>query len=761
MFFKKPPLPESLPPQGFADLVKQHAPDFVQAAYLAILNREADAGGLQHYVEYLRGEGSGDVGKALRRLIASDEFLGVFEERSQFHTRAITDSLPPPQKRIAIFTNCQGNNLGRCIQALTGTQPPSFKFVTAEDILHPERGLPGVQAALAETDVVLMQPLYADVMLKQLPALAGKLVMFPSVSFPAFQPDQCYVRIRGTLNEVSGPLGPYHSSIAYYAWRAGMSRRQTADLFCDAVYRELRFYDYWDSATQALFDEGERCGMSLQGLLKQWRARGCFMHSPNHPKLFVVADIARELMRKLDIEALPIDPLEVVWDNLADTSIWPVYPEIARRIGIEGNLIFKGNNPGLPSKSPIVSFDLEAFIARSFESFEHYSQSHEIVCTRAFTARYQRVFDSGRLAGTTTVSVKSATVARVHPYAGLPARQFWKQAMQLTATGEVDPVGEAAFRIEPATRVATAGSCFAQHISQRLQRHGFNHLQTETAAESLTAAEAQRRHYGVYSARYGNLYTARQLLQLFQRAYGDFAPVESVWLRPDGRLADPFRPEIEPDGFSDVTALEASRAQHLAAVREMFETVDVFVFTLGLTEAWRSRADGAVFPLAPGVAAGVMDVSRYEWVNFGFAEVMADLDAFIALLAQKNTKAHVLFTVSPVPLAATYDHRHVLAATTYSKSVLRVAAEEMARRHAHCAYFPSYEIITGHFNRGAYYDSDLRSVNSAGVDHVMRLFFAHYAPGGRSSVPDAELLEEARDNYRIVCEEELLAGGAR
>ena len=37
-------------------------------------------------------------------------------------------------------------------------------------------------------------------------------------------------------------------------------------------------------------------------------------------------------------------------------------------------------------------------------------------------------------------------------------------------------------------------------------------------------------------------------------------------------------------------------------VREVFETCDVFVFTLGLTEGWVSTLDGAVYPLAPGVA---------------------------------------------------------------------------------------------------------------------------------------------------------------
>ena len=759
MFFKKKP-----PELSFDELVKQHATALVQAAYQGLLNRESDVGGLRYHADDLRNNGR--IETTLRRLIASDEFLGLVEERSLFRSRTLIDALPQASKKISIFTNCQGSNLGRCIQALTGTRPPSFAFVPVEHIREPERGLDVVRAALAENDVVLMQPLYADAISPLLPALSQKLLLFPSISFPAFQPDQCYVRIKGTFSEVSGPLGPYHSSIVYYAWRAGMSAQQTADLFCDAVYQELRFYDYWDSATQALLEEGARCGMPLEGLLKQWRTRGCFMHSPNHPKLFVVADIARQVMQKLNIAALPIDPLEVVWDNLADTSIWPVYPEIARRIGIEGSYVFKGNNPGLPSKAPIVSYDLEAFIARSFEAYAQYSQQHEISCNRAFTARYQKVFDSKRPHASMANSASHkggsrASRVRQHPYADLPARQFWKQAIQMVAVGEVDPVGHVGFLIEPTTRVATAGSCFAQHISQRLKQRGFNYLQSESPSLGVSPAEAVRQNYGVYSARYGNVYTPRQLLQLLARSLGEFTPAESAWRRPDGTLADPFRPEIAPDGYADVDALLAARTEHLDAVLAMFKTAEVFVFTLGLTEAWRSKTDGAVFPLAPGVVAGEMDANRYEWVNFGIAEVIADLDAFIVKLAAINPGVKILLTVSPVSLAATYDDRHVLSATTYSKSVLRVAAAEMCLRHPHCFYFPSFEIITGNFNRGAYYDSDLRSVNSAGVDHVMRLFFSHYAPGALGMAADPELLQEAHDNYRIVCEEELLAGDAR
>jgi hypothetical protein len=124
----------------------------------------------------------------------------------------------------------------------------------------------------------------------------------------------------------------------------------------------------------------------------------------------------------------------------------------------------------------------------------------------------------------------------------------------------------------------------------------------------------------------------------------------------------------------------------------------------------------------------------------------------------------VILTVSPVPLIATALDRHVLQSTTYSKAVLRVAAEESANNHKDVAYFPSYEIITASSNRGAYFAEDLREVREAGVDHVMRLFFRH-ATGATASAAAApkqstraaaDFMAERQRSVALVCEEELL-----
>jgi hypothetical protein len=352
-----------------------------------------------------------------------------------------------------------------------------------------------------------------------------------------------------------------------------------------------------------------------------------------------------------------------------------------------------------------------------------------------------------------------------HPYSNLPARAHWRRSISRLPYSEVDPIGTPRFTISREDKVATAGSCFAQHIARRLHSSGFHYFVAEQAHPVFHIGLANEYTYGVYSARYGNIYTSRQLVQLFDRAYGTFSPVEDHWAESDGSFTDPFRPACNPGNFASLEELRADRDQHFAAVRRMFEELDVFVFTLGLTECWRSREDGAVYPVCPGTAAGTFDAAKYEFANLRVDEITADLEAFLLRLKGVNSQARVILTVSPVPLVATAEDRHVLASTTLSKSVLRVVADTIYRTHSHVAYFESYEVITGNFNRGRYYADDLREVTDEGVGHVMRLFLQHY--GGVESSDTAHHMEAAQsgDNFlartaaalAVVCEEEALS----
>ena len=320
------------------------------------------------------------------------------------------------------------------------------------------------------------------------------------------------------------------------------------------------------------------------------------------------------------------------------------------------------------------------------------------------------------------------------PYDGLERRAVWKRSVTDVASSQIDPQAGAPFVFDRMAKVASAGSCFAQRIAEALRTSGFQYFNVEPGPPDMSHEERLRHGYADYSARFGNIYTAVQLLQLFERAFDGFVPADDMWERhTGGGFVDALRPRVEPVGFPTREALLADRAVHLAAVRRLFTEMDVFVFTLGLTESWRSTIDGTAYPAPPGRSFGTFDGAAYRFDNLGVAANVEALGRFLTRLRQVNPSLNVILTVSPVPLVATATDAHVLAATMYSKSVLRVAAQEICAAFERVAYFASYEIVTATFNQATYFEADRRSIAPSGVDHVMRSFFRHFTqPAGET-----------------------------
>lgn len=309
----------------------------------------------------------------------------------------------------------------------------------------------------------------------------------------------------------------------------------------------------------------------------------------------------------------------------------------------------------------------------------------------------------------------------MHPYKTLPDRQFWSRAV----SSGFDAAEVGTFPrplIRAGDRIVSAGSCFAANIVPHLERAGFTYLRTEYTEPVWAEIVPEAMSYAKFSAGYGNIYTTRQLRQLLRRCLGRFTPREDRWAADDA-VIDPYRPGLR---YPARTAAEfdALQAQHLKATLEAFSSCDVFIFTLGLTEAWASTLDGAVFPACPGTIAGTYDAARHAFVNFSVNEVALDLVRFIEELRSVNPKVRVILTVSPVPLVATNAGRHVLAATTYSKAVLRVAAEMTVSALPDVHYFPAYEIVTGPQAPEPYFEPDRRNVSSTAIDAVMVAFLA-------------------------------------
>ena len=305
---------------------------------------------------------------------------------------------------------------------------------------------------------------------------------------------------------------------------------------------------------------------------------------------------------------------------------------------------------------------------------------------------------------------------QVNPYKIQPSRAFWSRSVSENFN-PIELVEDQGLLFKNSDFVTSAGSCFASNLVPYIEKAGLQYIRTETIPKIFSDL-GENLGYANFSAAYGNIYTARQLLQLYKRTLNSFSPKEDRWIG-DSEIIDPFRPGLKFPA-STHEEFELQTKTHLKATREAFETADVFVFTLGLTESWANKSDGAIYPACPGTIAGDFDSKLYEFKNFNTDEIVQDMSEFIDLLRNRNPKVRFILSVSPVPLVATATNSHVLTSTIYSKSVLRVAAEELTRNLKDVTYFPAYEIITGPQAPHDFFEEDRRNVSEIGIRVVMQ-----------------------------------------
>lgn len=343
----------------------------------------------------------------------------------------------------------------------------------------------------------------------------------------------------------------------------------------------------------------------------------------------------------------------------------------------------------------------------------------------------------------------------MNPYESLPQRAFWKPAVANRSMFDIDELWDPKFRITQRHKIVTYGSCFAQHIGRALEAQSLNWYRPEQAPYRMSAENAKRFNYGIFSTRTGNIYTSSLLRQWVDWALSGVIPPEEIWANGD-RYLDPFRPRIEPDGFETPEELFLSRAETIRSFEKGVRDADFFVFTLGLTESWFNSAAGYEYPMCPGTVGGVFDGDRHRFENQQFQKVLDNLVKAMDSMRLANPKLRFILTVSPVPLTATMSQRHVAVATMASKSILRAVADQLCVNRHFVDYFPSYEIINSPVFKGAFFEPNQREVNPVGVKFVMDTFFRCQEKKFGPLAPPVARKANAASSLETVCEEALL-----
>jgi len=280
------------------------------------------------------------------------------------------------------------------------------------------------------------------------------------------------------------------------------------------------------------------------------------------------------------------------------------------------------------------------------------------------------------------------------------------------------PAASSSRKIHPGDKIFTIGSCFAREVERSLSSLG--HCVDSLVKED----EFDRRFDKGFVNRY-NTYSIKNELE-WAAGTKPF-PAEHIFEVGPGKTIDL---QSHPIGGLEHRSLTEKRRSQITTYFAKALTADIVTITLGLIEGWYDNEIGEFIGFAPIFGSAnakiplLSDNGRFEFKVTGFEENMSNLESIFSVLKLYNPKCHIIVTVSPVPLSATFSTRDVIVANSLSKSMLRTCAETWVRLHpGEIDYFPSYEMATLS-HREVVWAPDTIHVRSSFVDEIM-LHFQH------------------------------------
>ena len=230
------------------------------------------------------------------------------------------------QRWLVVF-NCQAMGLANCLSLLSDE-------VTVEyhDPISFPRARSQLIGQLDQYDRVIVAPWFERNYGVDFGRVAN-VWRIPPLNFHGYHPDLC------NLTVIGGPLRGNHSVIAFAAYRCGMDVTETIRLFNPRTYEQMGYFDTWNADRAALLEQFSASGLDLGRYFVDWSRHGPFTYIPSHPAIRCLRDLARALLERAGLRAIATRLLP--HDNLMNGDVFPVYPELATRLGVTGDYLFK------------------------------------------------------------------------------------------------------------------------------------------------------------------------------------------------------------------------------------------------------------------------------------------------------------------------------------------------------------------------------------------------------------------------------------
>lgn len=240
------------------------------------------------------------------------------------------------------------------------------------------------------------------------------------------------------------------------------------------------------------------------------------------------------------------------------------------------------------------------------------------------------------------------------------------------------------FNINMDTEVLMLGSCFAQHIGQKL-----NYLKIRTAINPS-----------------GISYNPISLTRLVQYALSQTViPVSKLVHNGDKYVHFDFHGTM---GHHDQTMCHDKLNAGLFTLRDSLMTSDLIFITLGSAIIYELITDNSI----------VSNCHKFPQQQFSkrqltAEEVIRSLTDMVQLILSHNPSTNIIFTASPIRHV-----RHGLIENNRSKATLIASSHSIIDTNDRLFYFPSYELLMDDLRDYRFYKKDLVHPTDSAVDYI-------------------------------------------
>jgi hypothetical protein len=200
-----------------------------------------------------------------------------------------------------------------------------------------------------------------------------KIITFTNIYFTGLFPDQIY--LGGMGDRLISAAGDYHSLICALSFLKGLNIDSCIKKYNDEVYSSLGYYDYWRVSKEELLNRDALLDIKFAQIFLEMASKTPVLHTFNHPTAEVLLTLVNLILNHIGLEKISF-PSNFFYSHLASNTWWPVYPEIAKKFGIQYStgMFFKS-----PDHIKRKIYNLNEFVGLTYKKYEDYGREKILI----------------------------------------------------------------------------------------------------------------------------------------------------------------------------------------------------------------------------------------------------------------------------------------------------------------------------------------------------------------------------------------------